>query len=135
MVSRFGLEQYLDKGDNREYVFDLTNQVTLHIVAEGSGIVGDAVGDSRTIRTNFSVPTLDTTKDYLKPPINYLLAFAVISNPYLKLGMIMGLNQARDQESQQALQAGNQYVNQSCCQAKNQPIHQPESQTNFKPTP
>ena len=80
MVSRFGLEHHLDKGDNQEYAFDLTNQVTLHIGADGGGILGDAGGDSGTIRTNCSTPTLGTTKDYLKPPINYLLAPPVTPN-------------------------------------------------------
>ena len=50
--------------------FDLSQQVTLHIGADGGGILGDAGGDSGTIRTDCSAATVGTTKDYLKPPIN-----------------------------------------------------------------
>ena len=63
LVSRFGLEYHLDNGDNQEVAFDLINQVTLHIGAGGGGILGDAGGDSGTIRTDCSTPTLGTTKD------------------------------------------------------------------------
>ena len=73
MVSRFGLQHHLELEDNQEYSFDLTNQITLHIGADGGGILGDTVGDAGTIRTNCSTQTLGTTKDYLNPPINNLL--------------------------------------------------------------
>ena len=52
MMSRFGLQHHLDLVDNQEYAFDLTNQVTLHIGADGGGILSDAGENSGTIRTN-----------------------------------------------------------------------------------
>ena len=80
LVSRFGLEQHIDNEDNQEMAFDLSHQVTLHIGADGGGILGDAGGDSGTVRTDCSAATLGTTKDYLKPPMNYLLVPTVNSN-------------------------------------------------------
>ena len=50
--------------------FDLSQQVTLHIGADCGGILGDAGGDSGTVRTDCSTATLGTTKAYLEPPIN-----------------------------------------------------------------
>ena len=87
MVSWFGLKHHLNLVDNQEYAFYLTNQVTLHIDADGGGILGDTGGGSRTIRTNGSTPILGTTKDYLKPHINYLLAPLVIPNQDLSLNI------------------------------------------------
>ena len=79
LLSRFGLEQHLDNEDNQDVSFDLSQQVTLHIGANCGGILGDAGGDSGTVRTDCSAATLGTTKAYLEPPINYLLAPAVTS--------------------------------------------------------
>ena len=56
MMSRFGLEHHLDLVDNQEYDFDLIKQVTLHIGADGGGIVGNAGEDSGTVRTDYSTP-------------------------------------------------------------------------------
>ena len=73
MVSKFGLEHHLELEDNQEFSFDLTNQVTLQVGADGGGILGDGGDDAGTINTDYSAPTLGTTKDYLNPPINFLV--------------------------------------------------------------
>ena len=65
IVSRFKLEHYMDKEDNQDMAFDLSQQVTLHIGADCVGSLSDAGGDSGTIRTDCSAATLGTTKDYL----------------------------------------------------------------------
>ena len=49
----------------------MPNQVTLHISADGCGILGDAGGDSGTVRIDCSTATQGTTK--LQATINYLL--------------------------------------------------------------
>ena len=41
MVSKFGLEHHLELEDNKEFSFDLTNQVTLQVGADGGGILDD----------------------------------------------------------------------------------------------
>ena len=71
MVSQFGLEHHLELEDTQEYSFDFPNQVILHIGADGCGILGDAGGDSGTVRTEYSATTQGTTK--LQATINYLL--------------------------------------------------------------
>ena len=76
--------------------FDLSQQVTLHIDADCGGILGDAGGDSGTIRTNFSAATLGTTKTYLEPPINYLLVPTLNSNQVLALEGSHSVSQADD---------------------------------------
>ena len=60
--------------------FDLSQQVTLLIDADCGGILGDAGGDSGTVRTDCSAATLGTSKAYLEPPMNYLLAPTVTPN-------------------------------------------------------
>ena len=52
MVSRFGLEHHLELEDNQEFSFDLINQVTFQVGADGGSILGDAGGDSGTINTD-----------------------------------------------------------------------------------
>ena len=52
MLSRFGLEQHVETEDNWDVSFDLSQQVSLHIGADCSGILGDAEGDSGTVRTD-----------------------------------------------------------------------------------
>ena len=77
--------------------FDLSQQVTLHIGADGGGILGDAGGDSGTIRTDCSAATVGTTKDYLKPLINYLLVPTVNSEQDPALEESHSANQPADQ--------------------------------------
>ena len=96
-MSRFGLEQHVDQEDNQDTTFDLSQQVTLHIGADGGGILGDIGDDSGTIRTDFSAATLGTTKDYLKPPINYLLVPTANSKQHLALEGSHSVNQTADQ--------------------------------------
>ena len=101
LVSRFGLEQHLDNEDDQEIAFDLSQQVTLHIGADCGGILGNASGDSGTVRTDCSAATLVTTKDYLEPPINILLAHTVIPNQNLALAGSLSVSQAADQPTGQ----------------------------------
>ena len=117
LVSRFGLEQHIDNEDNQEMAFDLSHQVTLHIGADCGGILGDTSGDSGTIKTDCSVVTLGTIKDYLKPRINYLLVPTVNSNQNLALD-----------GSQAVSQAAGQLTNQFSHQSNHLPDHHSISQ-------
>ena len=51
MLSRFGLEQQVENNDNWDVSFDLSQHVSHHICADCGGILGNAVGDSGTVRT------------------------------------------------------------------------------------
>ena len=93
--------------------FDLSQQVSLHIGANCDGILGDAAGDSGTVRTDCSAVTSATTKAYLEPPINYLLVPPVILNQPSASAGTLSVSQAVDQPPSQAL---------------NQPTHQPVRQ-------
>ena len=119
MVSKWGLEYHLDLEDNQEYSFDLTNQVTLHIGADGCGILGDAGDDSGTVRTDCSAATQGTTK--LKATINYLLC--PLSNHH------QDLTTRTDQAASQAAgQLPLQAAHQACHPSDNQPVSQPPDQ-------
>ena len=122
LLSRFGLEQHLDNEDNQDVSFDLSQQVTLHIGANYGGILGDAGEDSGTVRTDCSAETLGTTKAYLEPPINYLLAPAVTSKQTLAPSGSLSASQASNQPT-------NQPLSQSDLQAEPQsnPLQQPQS--------
>ena len=108
--------------------FDLSQQVTLHIGADCGGILGDAGGDSRTVRTDCSAATLATTKAYLEPPINYLLVPPVILNQPSASSGNLSVSQAADHPTSQTLN-----------QPSHQPVPQPTSQSdhpaNPSPTP
>ena len=97
MLSRFGLEQHVEIEDSWDVSFDLSQQVSLHIGADCSGILGDAEGDSGTVRTDCSAATLATTKAYLEPPINYLLVPPVILNQPSASAGSLSVSQAVDQ--------------------------------------
>ena len=104
--------------------FDLSQQVTLHIGADGGGILGDAGGDSGTIRTDCSAATVGTTKDYLKPPINYLLVPTANSKQDLALEGSHSVNQPADQ-----------LTNKAPAQPDHQPDHQSTSQPDLQAQP
>ena len=54
-------------------MFDISQQVTLHVGADIIVILGDCNGDAGTINTKCSNATLGSSESYLKAPINYLL--------------------------------------------------------------
>ena len=99
--------------------FDLSQQVTLHIGADSGDIRGDTGGDSRTIRTDCSIATLGTTKDYLNPHINYLLVPTVNSSQDLALD---------------GSHSGSQAADQLISQVPHQHNHQPDHHSTSQPT-
>ena len=127
MLSRFGLDQHVDSEDNWEFPFDLSQQVSLHIGADCSGILGDAEGDSGTVRTDCSAATLATTKVYLEAPINYLLVSPV--TPIEPTPSELPLSQ-----SQPADQLPDQPLNQPQQQPPHQPMSQPQHPDNQDPS-
>ena len=94
------------------------NKYPIHIGDDCGGILGDAAGNSGTVRTDCSVATLATTKAYLEPPINYLLVPPVILNQPSASAVTLSLSQAVDQPPSQALN-----------QPNHQPARQPTSQS------
>ena len=83
--------------------FDLSQLVTLHIGADCGGSLGDAGGDSGTVRTDYSAATLGTTKAYLEPPINYLLVPTVTPNQPPVPSRSLSVSQTSHQPTNQAL--------------------------------
>ena len=136
MLSRFGLDQHIESEDNWEFPFDLTQQVSLHIGADCSGILGDAEGDSGTVRTDCSAATLATTKAYLEPPINYLLVSPVTLNEPTPSELPLSHSQAADQLPDQPLnQPQQQPPHQSTSQPQHPDNHDPSlSQQHSSPT-
>ena len=118
MVSKLGLEQHLKQEDNQEFSFNFTNPVTLQVGADGGG------GDSTTVNTDCSAVTWDTTKEYLKPPINYLAPLVPVSQvanqPGYQVASQVGNQGKFQRDNQGKFQPVSQSINLSASQGVNQ---------------